>query len=76
MDKQEWCASRFTSELPDCMPLPELREVSGCEWAKYAISMAKDPGTETLAVAALLPAVAQAGGKGPEWLSKAVFYQI
>lgn len=29
-----------------------------------------------LAVAALLPAVAQAGGKGPEWLSKAVFYQI
>lgn len=29
-----------------------------------------------LALAALLPAVAQAGSKGPEWLSKAVFYPV
>ena len=54
MNKQEWCAARFTSELPDCLPLPELREVPGCEWATYALSMAKDPDTETLASATLL----------------------
>ena len=54
MNKQEWCAARFTSELPDCLPLPELREVPGCEWATYAISMAKDPDPETLAMASLL----------------------
>ena len=46
MNKQEWCAARFTSELPDCLPLPELREVPGCEWAKYDISIEKDPDPE------------------------------
>lgn len=54
LNKQEWCAARFGSELPDCLPLPELREVPGCEWAAYALSIAKDPEPETLAAATLL----------------------
>jgi len=54
MNKTEWCTTYFGSEMPDCLPVPERREVSGGEWA--TVSIPADPGSkaEELAAGVLL----------------------
>lgn len=39
MDKQEWCTIHFSSELPDCLPLPELRETEGGTWSRFSLPL-------------------------------------
>jgi len=54
MDKKEWCAACFGAELPDCLPLPELREVTGGTWERYALPAENIPETPELAAGLLL----------------------
>lgn len=34
MDKEKWCQTYFSDELPDCLPLPDRREVADGRWEK------------------------------------------
>ena len=54
MNKTEWCESRFGSEMPDCLPLPELREVTGGQWEEFVLPAEDLPETKYLAVGTLL----------------------
>ena len=54
LNKQEWCSTHFASELPDCLPLPELREIPGCRWATCTLSIEEEPGAGILAAGVLL----------------------
>ena len=31
--------THFSSELPDCLPLPELREAGGGAWCRFELSL-------------------------------------
>ena len=53
MDKQEWCTTNFSSELPDCLPLPELRETEGGAWSRFALPLNTRTEAAELAVTAL-----------------------
>ena len=54
MNKTEWCESRFGSEMPDCLPLPELREVTGGQWEEFVLPAEDLPETKYLAIGTLL----------------------
>ena len=53
MDKQEWCTTHFGSELPDCLPLPELREKEGRTWNRFSLPLATRPEAAELAATVL-----------------------
>ncbi len=53
MDKQEWYASHFNSELPDCLPLPELREAEGGTWCRFELPLNKRPEAGEMATTVL-----------------------
>ena len=52
-DKTKWCAAHFGTELPDCLPLPELRETGKGEWCRFALPLETCPGTGELTAAVL-----------------------
>lgn len=41
MDKEKWCQTYFCDELPDCLPLPDRREVADGRWEKLSTPCAK-----------------------------------
>lgn len=41
MDKEKWCQTYFSDELPDCLPLPDRREVADGRWETLNISCAE-----------------------------------
>ena len=43
MNKQEWCKLHFGGELPDCLPLPELREAGSGTWRRFELPLKTDP---------------------------------
>ena len=53
MDKQEWRTTHFNSELPDCLPLPELRETEGGTGNRFALPLDACPEESELAATAL-----------------------
>jgi hypothetical protein len=53
MDKQEWCTTHFGSELPDCLPLPELRETEGGTWSRFSLPVDTRPEAAELAATVL-----------------------
>ena len=53
MDKQEWCTTHFSSELPDCLPLPELRETEGGTWSRFSLPVDTRPEAAELAATVL-----------------------
>ena len=54
MNKTEWCTTYFGSEMPDCLPVPERREVSGGAWATFSIPADTGSKAEELAAGVLL----------------------
>lgn len=53
MDKQEWRTTYFSSELPDCLPLPELREAGGGTWRRFELPLNTCPEAAGLAATVL-----------------------
>ena len=53
MNKQEWCKLHFGGELPDCLPLPELREAGGGTWRRFELPLETCPETGELAATVL-----------------------
>ena len=45
--------THFSSELPDCLPLPELREAEGGAWSRFELSLNTRPEPGELAATAL-----------------------
>lgn len=41
MDKEKWCQTYFSDELPDCLPLPDRREAADGQWETLSISCAE-----------------------------------
>ena len=54
MTKAEWCAAFFESELPDCLPVPELREVTVGAWKEFSLPAQHGADTAQLAAGVLL----------------------
>jgi amino acid adenylation domain-containing protein len=49
MNKQEWCKLHFGGELPDCLPLPELREAGSGTWRRFELLLETGPESVELA---------------------------
>ena len=39
MDKKQWLDTYFADEMPDCLPLPDIREKEGTRWAKHGFAV-------------------------------------
>lgn len=50
MDKKQWIDTYFADEMPDCLPLPDIREKEGTRWAKHGFAV--DRGYEAAELAA------------------------